>query len=189
MIAPVIQWKTASPLALWSSKWDRAISAFEGPESQKFTRAGSISKSGKKWYSEECSDLTLMSTDGMLQTAARVTDALPRRGVEARVLSMHTLKPLDIECVCLQPAARDLCLLSKSIIGGLRSAVAEVLAESNTSHVLFQRIGIPPVFSPHIETQDYMQRQHGLNPDSIVESVLKLLRTSDTWRVPLATAH
>ena len=77
---------------------------------------------------------------------------------------MHTLKPLDIECVCLQPAARDLCLLSKSIIGGLRSAVAEVLAESDTSHVLFQRIGIPPVFSPHIETQDYMQRQHGLEP-------------------------
>ena len=79
--------------------------------------------------------------------------------------------------------------IEHSIIGGLWSAVAEVLAERDTYHVLFQRIGLPPVFSPHIGTQGYMQRQHGLDPDSIVESVLKLLRTSETWRAPLAAAH
>jgi transketolase len=147
-------------------------------------------KLGKAVSFRDGSDVTLISTGGMLNTAARVADALAREGIEARVISMHTLKPLDTESVLA--AARDTGALftieEHSIIGGLGSAVAEVLAESDTSHVLFQRIGLPPVFSPHI-TQDYMQRQHGLDPDSIVESVLKLLRTSETWRAPLVTAH
>jgi transketolase len=148
-------------------------------------------KIGKAVLFRDGSDVTLISTGGMLQSAARVADALARQGIEARVLSMHTLKPLDTDAVLA--AARDtgalFTLEEHSITGGLGSAVAEVLAESDTSHVLFHRIGLPPVFSPHIGTQDYMQRQHGLDPDSIVESVLKLLRTRETWRAPLETAR
>jgi transketolase len=148
-------------------------------------------KIGKAVLFRDGSDVTLISTGGMLQTAVRVGDALARQGIGARVLSMHTLKPLDTESVLA--AAREtgalFTLEEHSITGGLGSAVAEVLAESDAAGILFQRIGLPPVFSPHIGTQDYMQRQHGLDPDSIVESVLKLLRTSKVWRAPLATAH
>ena len=104
---------------------------------------------------------------------------------------MHTLKPLDTESVLT--AAREtgalFTLEEHSIIGGLGSAVAEVLAENEESHRLFRRIGLPPVFSPHIGTQEYMLKQHGLDPQSIVESVLKLLRTSEGSRAPLASAH
>jgi transketolase len=76
-----------------------------------------------------------------------------------------------------------------SITGGLGSAVAELLAENSSSPVLFRRLGLPPVFSSHIGTQEYMQRQHGLDPESIVESVLKLLSTSEAWHTQFATAH
>ncbi|HEV2397949.1 MAG TPA: transketolase C-terminal domain-containing protein [Candidatus Sulfotelmatobacter sp.] len=122
-------------------------------------------------------DLTLISTGGLLQTAAKVADALARLGISARVLSMHTLKPLDTDAV-LAAATETGALLTleeHSITGGLGSAVAEVLAENDSSHVLFHRIGLPPNFSPYLGTQDYMQRLHGLDVDSIVESVLKLL--------------
>ena len=62
-------------------------------------------KIGKAVLFRDGSDVTLISTGGMLQTAARVADALARQGIEARVLSMHTLKPLDTESVLA--AARD----------------------------------------------------------------------------------
>jgi transketolase len=136
-------------------------------------------------------DLTLISTGGVLQTAAKVADALAREGIEARVLSMHTLKPLDTESVL--KASREtgavFTLEEHSITGGLGSAVAEVLAEQEDFHVLFHRIGLPPVFSPHIGTQEYMQRQHGLDPPSIVESVLTQLRNRVHPHVPLTAAH
>jgi transketolase len=148
-------------------------------------------KIGKAVLFRDGCDLTLISTGGFLQTAAKVADALARQGIEARVLSMHTLKPLDTESVLA--AARETAALftleEHSITGGLGSAVAEVLAENNSSRVLFRRIGLPPVFSPHIGTQEYMQRQHGLDPESIVESVLKLLRTSEACHKQLATAR
>ena len=148
-------------------------------------------KIGKAVRFREGGDLTLISTGSFLQTAAKVAEALARQGIEARVLSMHTLKPLDTESVLT--AAREtgalFTLEEHSIIGGLGSAVAEVLAENENSHRIFRRIGLPPVFSPHIGTQEYMLKQHGLDPQSIVESVLKLLRTSEGSRSPLTTAH
>jgi len=148
-------------------------------------------KIGKAVLFRDGSDVTLISTGGMLQTAAKVGEALARQGIGARVLSMHTLKPLDTEVILAAACETGavFTLEEHSITGGLGSAVAEVLAENNTADVLFHRIGLPPVFSPHIGTQDYMQKQHGLDPDSIVESVLKLLRASETWRAPLATGR
>ena len=132
---------------------------------------------GKAVKFRDGDDLTLISTGGLLQTAAKVADSLACQGIQARVLSMHTLKPLDAASV-LQ-AAREtgavFTLEEHSITGGLGSAVAEALAESEDSKVLFRRIGLPTVFSPHLGTQEYMQKQHGLDPQSIVEAVLTLI--------------
>ena len=75
------------------------------------------------------------------------------------------------------------------MIKGLGSAVAEILAETSDSNVPFQRIGAAHAFSPHSGTQEYMQKQHGLDPPSIVESVLKLLRTAQQVRTSLAFAQ
>lgn len=145
---------------------------------------------GKAVLFREGGDLTLISTGGLLQTAAKVADALAGQGIEARVLSMHTLKPLDTESVLA--AAREtgtvFTLEEHSITGGLGGAVAEVLAENEDAPVVFRRIGLPPVFSPHLGTQEYMQRQHGLDPQSIVELVLTSLKTSTLGRT-LHQAH
>lgn len=134
---------------------------------------------GKALMLRDGGDLTLISTGGLLQTAARVADALADHGIEARVLSMHTLKPLDSEAVL--KAAREtgavFTLEEHSIIGGLGSAVAEVLAEREDIHAHFRRIGLPPVFSLHLGTQEYMQKQNGLDPSSIVDLLLTTFGT------------
>lgn len=123
-------------------------------------------------------DLTLISTGGMLGTAVAVAGRLAERGVEARVLSMHTLKPLDEDAV--RAAARETAALvtleQHSVIGGLGSAVAEVLAELPGPSVPFRRIGVPSAFSERVGSQKWLEHQHGLDEAGVLAQVEALLR-------------
>jgi transketolase len=105
---------------------------------------------------------------------------LAKEGIETRVLSMHTLKPLDAEAVLA--AAREteaiFTVEEHSVLGGLGSAVAEVLAEADDVKVPFKRIGLPSAFSPHIGSQEYMQECHGLTDEAIAKTVSSALRTA-----------
>jgi transketolase len=95
---------------------------------------------------------------------------------------MHTLKPLDADAV--RAAATETqaiaTLEEHSLIGGLGSAVAEVLAELDGIKVPFKRLGIPPEFSPHIGSQQYLLAQHGLSPEGVTESLKRILEASLT---------
>jgi transketolase len=177
----------------------RAVVEFAGPCYLRLGKAGEPAvhngeidfKIGKAILLRDGDDVTLISTGGFLQTASKVADALACKGVRARVLSMHTLNPLDSKAV-LKAATETGAVVTMeehSVIGGLGSAVAEILAENAHSHVPFQRIGLAPGFSPHIGTQEYMQRQHGLDCPSIVESVLNLLETGQRSRTSFAIAQ
>jgi transketolase len=126
------------------------------------------------------SDVTLMSTGGMLQTAVGVGNELAGRGIETRVLSMHSLKPLATEAILA--AARETraiaTLEEHSVIGGLGSAVAEVLAEADGVSVPFQRIGFPSAFSPYIGSQDFLRAQHGLTVEQVSERLERMLKAT-----------
>src|SRR5215469_15768510 len=117
----------------------RALAAHAGPSYLRLGRVGERNvhggkvefQLGKAIRVQDGSDLTLISTGGMLEIAVRVAGQLHSAGLYARVLSMHTISPLDREAVML--AARDtraiFTLEEHSIAGGLGGAVAEVLAE------------------------------------------------------------
>jgi transketolase len=137
---------------------------------------------GRAIRMREGKDVTLISTGGILQTAVRAAQILANNGIESRLLSMHTLKPLDEDVVFA--AAREtraiVTLEEHSILGGLGSAVAELLAESSLPRIPFKRIGVPAAFSPHIGSQEYMQECHGLTPDAIAKSVENILQVVHT---------
>lgn len=119
---------------------------------------------------------TLITTGAMLQNAIQAADKLATRGIQARVLSMHTLKPLDEDAV-LAAARETRCIVTveeHSIIGGLGSAVAECLAESGLQ-VPFKRIGLPSAFSRNIGSQEYLREKSDLSPDKILSSLEQLL--------------
>lgn len=122
-------------------------------------------------------DLTLISTGTLLELALQTAEALGDYGLQARVLSMPFIKPLDQEAVLT--AAREtralITLEEHSILGGLGGAVAEVLAESSEEKILFKRIGLPSVFSSHIGSQPYLRAAYGLSKESILESIKNLL--------------
>lgn len=127
-------------------------------------------------------DLTLISTGGMLQTAVQAAYALRHEGFEARVLSMHTVRPIDEEAIL--KAAREtqaiFTLEEHSIVGGLGGAVAEVLAESSERPVTFKRFGLPSAFSAKIGTQEYLRAQHGLTSDAIVHQIRFLMEQTNS---------
>ena len=134
---------------------------------------------GKAIQLRDGTDATIISTGGMLRLAKAVGDRLAGEGVMTRVLSMHTLKPLDTDAVLR--AAKEtravVTLEEHSVIGGLGSAVAEVLAEAADVHVPFRRIGLPSAFSEHIGSQNYLLAQHGLTEENIARTITHILET------------
>lgn len=163
----------------------RAITEYPGPCYLRLGKAGEPVvhqaeipfKLGKAIPMREGRDATLICTGGMLQTAVRAAQCLADEGIEVRLLSMPTLKPLDNDAVlaAAQETRAILTLEEHSILGGLGSAVAEVLAESDIPKIPFKRIGVPPGFSPHIGSQEYMQERHGLTPEAVAKTVEHVL--------------
>ena len=170
----------------------RAVVEYPGPCYLRLGKAGepTVHQSaidfqiGKAIRLREGRDATLISTGGILEPTVKAAERLAREGIETRVLSMHTLKPLDEDAVLA--AAREtkaiVTIEEHSILGGLGSAVSELLAESDVQKVPFKRIGAPTAFSPYIGSQDYMRRHHGLTEEAIAGCVADILRL----RVPLA---
>ncbi len=163
----------------------RAIAAHAGPCYLRLGRVGepTVHRSGVSFRLGTAitvragNDLTLISTGGLLHTAVQVAEQLAEQGVETRLLSMHTVKPLDIDAV--RAAAWEtraiVTLEEHSVIGGLGSAVAEVLAESRGSRVSFKRLGIPAVFSSHVGDQQYLRAAFGLSEEEILKSLSPIL--------------
>jgi len=162
----------------------RAIAAHQGPCYLRLGRAGepTIHKSvvtfqlGKAIQVRDGDAITIISTGALLQNAVQAAEEMAARGVQARVLSMHTVKPLDEDAILA--AAREtraiVTLEEHSVIGGLGGAVAECLAESGLS-VPFRRIGLPSAFSSHIGSQDYLRSQSNLSPAGILNALEPLL--------------
>ncbi|HBH00755.1 MAG: transketolase [Elusimicrobia bacterium GWA2_69_24] len=125
-------------------------------------------------------DLALISTGGMLETVVRVAEKLGAAGAQARVLSMHTLKPLDVDAV-LAAAVETRAVLTveeHSVIGGLGSAVAEVLAERPDVKVPFRRLGLSSAFASQAGSQAFLRDGAGLSETGILASVHRLLEAA-----------
>lgn len=174
----------------------RAVVSHPGPCYLRIGRAGEPVihergiqfKIGKALLLRDGTDVTLISTGGILQVATQAADLLARRGVETRVLSMPTLKPLDEGAIL--SASRETCAIltieEHSVIGGLGSAVAEVLAESSGTRVPFRRIGLPSEFSLVAGSQDYLRGAHGLTAEELAGAAMNLFSAVRSGRVPRA---
>jgi transketolase len=125
------------------------------------------------------SDITLIATGGMLYNTVQAAEQLAQQDVQARVLSMHTLKPLDIEAVLVATGETNaiMTIEEHSIIGGLGSAVAEVLAEAGSQNITFKRLGIPDAFCSQVGGQEYLRRVYGLDSGAICRAALELLHS------------
>jgi transketolase len=162
-----------------------AVAAHDGPCYLRLGRAGEPTvhrepidfRLGEAIKVREGRDLTIITTGGMLATACTVADLLRMDCFEARILSMHTLKPLD-EAAILSAAEDTRCIFTleeHSIEGGLGGAVAEVIAEADIAKVKFRRLGVPPFACSYVGSQDYIRNSLGLSSEKVWGTVLASL--------------
>ena len=118
---------------------------------------------GKASIIENGDDIAIISTSNMLPDAFDYCNILKNKGRKPYLISMHTIKPLDRECILslIEKGVEIQTLEEHNIIGGLGSAVAEVIAESGKS-VKFKRIGVPDKFSHYIGNQQFIKKQFGV---------------------------
>lgn len=129
---------------------------------------------GKARMIRDGADLTLVATGGILEEAVRAADLLEGCGVSCRVLSIHTVKPLDTDA--LSAAAREtggmVVIEEHTVDGGLGGAVAENLLELGVPPAFFLRIGLRSCFSSTVGSQHYLRKVYGLDAQAIVDAVL-----------------
>ena len=124
-------------------------------------------------------EVALISTGIMLGRALRVADGLEKEGVRVGVLHVHTVKPLDEGAVLrsVEGCKAVLTLEEHSKIGGLGSAVAEVLAESpSLGRLRFKRLALPDAFPTEYGSQDQLLAHYRLDEGSIVEEIRRILK-------------
>jgi len=121
-------------------------------------------------------DVTLVANGVMVERALDAAEELATQGVEARVLNMATVRPLDRNAIVA--AARDtgaiVTVEEHTVHGGLGSAVAEVVVD--TCPVPMKLLGIPGVYAP-TGSASFILEHFGLTPAGIREATLEFLKT------------
>jgi transketolase len=118
-------------------------------------------------------DVTIISTGGMLQNAMEVAKGLKNKGIRTGVVSMHTIKPLDNGIVLhlAKHTSAIFTLEEHSIIGGLGSAVSEVLLEGRIRPRIFKRLGLNDKFVSIVGDQTYLRSQYQLDVSGIIGTI------------------
>ena len=128
---------------------------------------------GKGVLLEDGTDVTLVATGLMVEMALEAKKLLAQDGINARVINIHTIKPIDREI--LVKAAKETGAIvtceEHNIIGGLGSAVAEVLCEE--SPVPMERIGVKDSFGKSGVPSDLF-KDYDLTPEAIVKAAKKV---------------
>jgi len=129
---------------------------------------GSSFEIGKGVVIKDGSDVTLISSGFLISEALKAADSLKEKGISARVVNIFTWKPIDRELItsCAEQTGAIVTVENHSIINGLGSAVAEVLAEC--APVPQERIGSRDRFG-EVGPVDYLQKTFGMTAEDIAE--------------------
>ena len=118
-------------------------------------------------------DITLVAIGAIVGEAMTAAVTLSEIGIEARVLAVHSLKPLDADP--LLAAALEtggvFCVEEHNVLGGLGGAVAEVLLSGGAAPKRFHRIGLDDIYPTVVGDQNFLRREYGMDAEAIVKAV------------------
>jgi len=130
-------------------------------------------KIGKAITIRDGSDITLIATGEMLPTAVEISDSFKKASLGVRVISMHTIKPVDAEAIvkAAEETKKIISLEENNIVGGLGGAVSEVIAEQVGVAIKFKRIGIKDVFPSKVGYREYLRSAYGFSKEDIIKVI------------------
>ena len=133
---------------------------------------------GKSLMVKDGTDATLIYTGTIGHNALLATQELEKSGIKCRLISMHTVKPIDKDAIV--KAARETGVIvtveEHNIMGGLGGAVAEALMDAGELNVKCKRIALPDVNVSLVGSQEWLRGQYGMSPEAIAATVKDLLQ-------------
>ena len=161
----------------------RAAAEFDGPVYLRFTRDAipviydedDSFVIGKARQLRQGKDVAIIANGDTVRLALQAAEELAAQGIEARVLDMHTIKPLDTEAVmdCIENIGRIVTVEDHNILNGLGSAVCELAAEAGKGKV--RRLGIQDQFGMSAPYERLLA-MNGVTVENIVDSAKALLK-------------
>lgn len=129
---------------------------------------------GKANVLREGADVAVFATGLMVNEALKAADLLAAQGKSAAVINIHTIKPIDAQCVTdwARKCGKVVTVEEHSVIGGLGDAVADVLM--GKVNCTFKKIGVQDRFGQSGKAWDVL-REYGLTADQIAQSILEIL--------------
>lgn len=131
---------------------------------------------GKSVLLRDGTDLTIIACGIMAGKAAKASDMLKEEGISARVINMSSIKPIDEEAIVKAAEETGAILTAEehSVVGGLGSAVAEVIVKHKP--VRMEMLGINDSFGESGKAEDLLVK-YGLTAENIAERAGELLRS------------
>jgi transketolase len=119
------------------------------------------------------SDITLIVAGGIAGEAMKASVELSKAGIECRVLSLCTIKPIDVYSIkkACKETSGIVTIEENNLVGGVGSAVAEVCMDNGLTPKIFKRIGITDRYSSIVGDQLFLRKHHQLDSKTIVHFI------------------
>ena len=166
-----------------AKKLVRAAAEFDGPVYLRFTRdavpviydENTEFVIGRANKLREGRDVAIIANGDTVRLAIQAAELLAAEGIQARVLDMHTIKPLDKEAVmdCIENIGRIITVEDHNILNGLGSAVCELAAEAGQGKV--KRMGIQDQFGMSAPYERLLA-MNGVTAENIAENAKALMK-------------
>lgn len=174
VIAPCDSIETAA-----ATEW---AASYEGPVFLRLSRvgvpdllpAGHKFELGKANLLRDGDAVTLIANGTLTHRMMKAADLLAAQGIEARVLNMATVRPIDVEAVVAAALDTGAIVTAEehSIYGGLGSAIAEVVVAE--APVPMKILGVPGIFAP-TGSAEFLLDEFGMAPNTIAEAAIALI--------------
>ena len=169
--------------AVETAKVIKAAAEFHGPAYIRLSRTAtpiiyenenSNFEIGRGIVMKEGKDLTIIACGLMVAASLDAARQLEKEGISARVVNLHTIKPLDKEIIinCARETGAIVTAEEHNIIGGLGGAVAEVLGENYP--VPMARVGVKDMFGESGRPDELLVK-YGLMPENIIDAARSVL--------------
>ena len=160
-----------------------AAAEFEGPVYLRFgrpvvpvfTEADQKFEIGKAWMVNEGKDVTIIATGHLVWEAIKAGEQLAAMGIDAEIINIHTIKPLD-EAAILKSVAKTRCVVSAeehNRLGGLGDSIAQLLIKNDP--VPMEYVAVDDSFGES-GTPEELMKKYGLDDIHIVAVVKKVLQ-------------
>ncbi len=159
-----------------------AIAQYEGPVYLRFGRPSvpvftdvdQKFEIGKAWMVNEGKDVSIFATGHLVWKAIEAGEKLAEMGIDAEIINIHTIKPLDAQAI-LQSVAKTGCVVSAeehNRLGGLGDTIAQVLAQNLPTPQEY--VAVNDSFGES-GTPDQLMEKYGLSTEAIIAAVQKVL--------------